>query len=260
MADFFGAGAIYATPLTDASGSAIALPSPVQIGILQNVDMDDSFDTKELYGSLQYPVDIGRGKGKKSFKAAFAQFNALLFNSVFYGQSLTSGYNALYQDLVGSIIPTGAGATSIAITPTAPAGGTSVFAYDLGVQDGNGNPYTRVASSPTSGQYSLTGSTYTFSSLDVGKRVFISYGYSNATNPSTGKVLQINNLPMGQVPSFSVQFFVNRFGNSIWRRFPNCVSTKLSSGFKNDDFTINNFEFSAFADSNNVVEYQSQSA
>ena len=258
--DFFGAGVLFATPTYTSAGVAISNPSPVQFGIVQDVTIDDEAEIKELYGANQYPVDIGRGKAKISIKCKQAQFSANLFNSVYYGQSLTAGYDAVYADTVGTVIPTGVGSTSIHVTPTAPLGGTSVFVADLGVQDGNGVPYTRVASSPTGGQYSLAGSTYTFSDVDVGHTVFINYQYSNATNPATGSILTINNIPMGQVPTFSCQFFNSRRGQSIWRKFPACVATKLSMDFKNDDLVIPDFEIMAFSDSNNVVQYWSFSA
>jgi hypothetical protein len=260
MIDFFGAGVLFATPTFNADGSAIALPSPVQFGIVQDVTIDDESEIKELYGANQYPVDIGRGKSKISIKCKQAQFSAALFNTVYYGQTLTAGYDAIYADTTGAVIPGTAGATSIHITPTAPTGGTSVFVADLGVSDTNGVPYTRVASSPTAGQYSLSGSTYTFSSLNVGSTVFINYQYSNATNPAGGSILTVNNIAMGQVPVFSCQFFNTRRGQSIWRKFPACVATKLSMDFKNDDFSIPDFEISAFADSNNVVQQYSFSA
>lgn len=258
--DYFGAGVLFATPLYDASGNAVAIPSPVQFGIVQGVTIDDEAEVKELYGALGYPVDIGRGKQKISIKCQQAQVTAELFNAVYFGQTIVAGYDAVYNDLTGSVIPTGAGATSIHVTPTAPTGGTSTYVADLGVQDGNGVPYTRVASSPTSGQYALGssagGATYTFSDLDVGKLVFINYQYSNSTNPPTGKLLTINNLPMGQVPVFSAQFFNKRNGRTHWRKFPSCVATKLSMAFKNDDFVVPDFEISCFADPNTGIVQQ----
>jgi hypothetical protein len=261
MADFFGAGVLFASPQSDADGNVITTISPVQFGIVQGVTIDDEQEIKELYGSYKYPVDIGGGKSKLTVKCKQALINAELFNAVYYGQTLTSAYDAIYADTVGTAVPTGAGATSIHISPTAPFGGTSVYVADLGVQDGNGTPYTRVASSPTSGQYTLSGQTYTFNDIDSGKTVFINYQYSNATNPSTGKLLTVYNKPMGIQPVFSAQFFVKRFLNgatrTFWRKFPNCVATKLSMDFKNDDFVVPDFEISAFADSNNIVQQMS---
>jgi hypothetical protein len=247
--DYFGAGVLFATPSYDGSGNAIAIASPVQFGIVQDVTIEDSAENKELYGALQYPVDIGRGKSKLMIKVKQAFVNAELFNSIYYGQTLTAAYDALYGDQAGTSLT-----ASIAITPTAPFGGTSTFVADLGVADGNGVPFTRVASSPTSGQYSLSGATYTFSAIDVNKTAYISYQYSNSTNPAAGKFLSIVNLQMGQVPVFSAQFFVKRNGRTMWRKFPQCVATKLSMDFKNDDFVIPDMEISCFADSNNVIQ------
>ena len=64
----FGAGVLYATQLTDASGNALAanVTSPVKFGVLQEVSLDVSFDTKMLYGNQQFPIAVGRGKGKVS--------------------------------------------------------------------------------------------------------------------------------------------------------------------------------------------------
>ncbi len=264
--DFFGAGVLFATPTFTAAGVAVSAStvSPVQFGIVQNVTIDDEAEIKELYGANQYPVDIGRGKAKISIKCKQAQFSAQLFNTIYYGQTISGTYQGLNADTVGAVIPGTAGATSIFISPTAPTGGTSLYVADLGVQDGNGVPFTRVASAPTGGQYSLaattsTGVTYTFSSQDVGRTVFINYQYSNATNPSTGNLLTVYNIPMGQVPVFSCQFFNTRRSQTFWRKFPQCVATKLSMDFKNDDFVIPDFEISAFADANNIVEQISMS-
>ncbi len=263
--DYFGAGVLFATPTYTAAGVAIATPSPVQFGIVQGVTIDDEADMKELFGANQYAVDIGRGKAKMTIKCEQAQFSAQLFNSVYYGQTLTTGYNAINADSVGTTVPGTAGATSVGVVPTAPLGGTSVFVADLGVQDGNGIPLTRVASAPTGGQYSVTGigsslATYTFGNAQVGSTLFINYQYSNATTPSTQQSLIVYNIPMGNVPVFSAQFYNQRRGQSIWRKFPQCVATKLSMSYKNDDFVIPNFEFGAFADSNNIAQQWSFSS
>jgi hypothetical protein len=51
----FGAGALWGTPLTDYAGNAIANPTPILFGTLQDVSMDISFDVKELHGENQFP-------------------------------------------------------------------------------------------------------------------------------------------------------------------------------------------------------------
>lgn len=254
--DTFGAGALFAVPIADASGTAISNPSPVQFGILQDVTIDDSNEIKMLYGANAYPVDIGRGKGSVTIKAKFASVNALLYNAVYYGQSLVAGYDTLYNDLTGT-----SATASIHVVPAA----TGTYARDLGVQGVDpyggvgGYPFTRVSSSPTSGQYSVTATgTYTFSDLYVGKLVFINYEYTNATLPATAHTLTVVNLPMGSAPTFACHFLAKRqtTGETFYRRFPNCVSTKLSSEYKNDDFTIPDFEATAFADGSGNIQYQ----
>lgn len=273
--DTFGAGALFAIPLNDAFGNAITNPSPVQFGILQNVTIDDTAEIKELYGAQRWPVDVGLGKGKVMIKAKFASINALLFNSVYYGQTLVAGYEALYNDLTGTTVPTGIGATSVNVVASTAVGGTSVFVRDLGVQGADpyggvgGVPYKRVASSPTAGQYTLTtggagatGATYGFSNQDAGKTVFINYEYSNSTNPATDPATSytqtVVNLPMGSAPVFTAEFMAKRqtTGETWFVRFPNCIANKLSRDFKNDDFTIPDFEASAFADSLGNIQYQ----
>jgi hypothetical protein len=60
---------------------------------------------------------------------------------------------------------------------------------------------------------------------------------------------------MGQVPVFSAQFFNSRSGKgAMWRKFPQCVATKLSMDFKNDDFVIPDLEISCFVDANNIAQ------
>ncbi len=63
---------------------------------------------------------------------------------------------------------------------------------------------------------------------------------------------------MGSAPAMQAVFMAKRqtTGETYYRRFPNVVGTKLSMDYKNDDFTINDFEMSAFADSMGNIQYQ----
>lgn len=256
----FGAGVLIGTPVTDAQGNAISLPSPVQFGILQEVDVDEEWELKELYGANQFPVDLGRGKGKVTMKAKAANINAELFNTFIFGVTLHTGYEAIYQDLTGTTLT--AGSTGAGIAPAPPNSG--IYLADLGVQDANAVPFTRVAagSTPTGGQYHVTGATatavYVFSDVDVTAAVkaFINYTYYNNTSPTAARNLSVTNLPMGYAPVFQVDFMAQMHGKTYYIRYPNCISTKLSRTFKNDDFTIPEFDISAFADSSGNISYQ----
>ena len=82
----FGTGVLFGRR-TDVSN-----PTPVQFGGLQGVTLDMSFTTKELFSQYQFPIAIGRGTGKITGKADFAQLNAQAFNDIFFGE--TSGPTA----------------------------------------------------------------------------------------------------------------------------------------------------------------------
>ena len=151
MQFLFGSGVFWGTPLQDASGAAIAVPTPVQLGVMQDISIDISFDTKELYGQSQFPVAVGRGKGKMAGKCKVAQINGRALDSLLFGQGLSAGVTSDVYDVIGAVIPS----SPYIVVPTIPLAGT--WAADLGIRDSNGIPMTRVAAAPTTGQYSLTG-------------------------------------------------------------------------------------------------------
>lgn len=243
----FGAGVMFGTPLQDATGAAISNPSPIEFAVLQDVTVDESYELKELYGAYQFPVAVGRGKGKMNMKAKAANINAQLANTFLYGLTLTAGYEAIIADRTGTAVPT----SPYAITPT-----TATVAAELGVTSAvNGVPYTRVASSPTAGQYSYAAGTWTFSSLDQAKTVFISYAYNKPAGSASGKYLPIQNLLMGVAPVFQVDLQQQYLGKTWYLRFPQCISTKFSRTYKNDDFTIPEFDIDSFADAAGNIAY-----
>ena len=245
MQHAFGSGLLYGIPLTDSSGAAISNPTPVRFGTLQEVSIDISFDVKQLYGQNQFPVAVGRGKGKLSGKAKFAQLNGTLINSLFFGQTLSSGILAAVNDTTGATIP----ATPYQITPTVPSSGT--WALDLGVINSSGLPMTRVASAPATGQYSVSAGVYTFAAADTGQTVFINYRYT-ATSTSAKK-MTITNQPLGYIPSFQVEFNANFQGKQFLISLPNAISNKLAFATKTDDFMVPEFDFEGFADASGNV-------
>lgn len=246
----FGTGVMWATPSIDANGNTIANPTPVQFGELQDSQVDISRDLKELIGQNQFPVAVAAGKGKVGIKSKFARINGQILDTVFSGQGYTSGtLTAINNDTTGAAIP----ASPYQLTVTPPGGGT--FSRDLGVIDWNGGPMQKVASAPTTGQYSVTAAgQYTFAAADTGKLVFINYVYT--TSRAGAKAVSFQNLPMGQTPIFGLDLTVGYAGKSVVWRFPNCVSGKLTFGTKQDDFTQIDLDIAAFADSNGRVFYE----
>ena len=238
----FGSGFMYGIPTADASGAAIANPTPVQFGVLQDISVDFEFDNKLLHGQNQFPVAVGRGKGKVGGKAKFAQVNGTAYNSLFFGGGLSNGIVAAVNDVTGASIP----ATPYKITVTPPNSGT--YLRDLGVRDSNGTPMTRVASAPTTGQYSLDPAlgAYTFAAADTLKVVFINYEYT-ATS-AVAKSMSLVNQPMGYAPTFMAVLSQPYQGKNLHIRLAQCVSKKLSFAAKNDDFVIPELDFDCFAD------------
>lgn len=247
MQNLFGAGTLWATPLTDAFGNTLTAPSPIRLGVTQEISTDISWDTKELYGQLQFAVAIARGKGKISLKVKHAQLNGAVWNNVLLGQTLTTGLVGDVLDTTGAAIPVG-----LSITPTVPNTGT--WSRDLGVRDGNGLPMSRVASAPVSGQYMVTAGAYTFGTGTAGLNVYIDYQYTVA---SGGKVSSVQNLPMGFTPTFRTDFVVPFGGKQLCMTFANCVGSKMALATKLDDFAIPEIDAMAFADpvTGNVFSY-----
>jgi hypothetical protein len=235
----FGTGVGWCTPLTDSTGALIANPAPFLIAGLQNISLDLSAEIKELYGSNAAALAIGRGKQKYAVKVQNAQVNGRIWNSLFFGQTLTAGiYDAVY-DQVGALIP----ATPFQITPTPPSSGT--WGYNLGVRDVNNLAYARVASGPTTGQYSVAAGVYTFAVADVGKTVYIDYNYT-ATSTVAQK-MTIGNPLMGQAPTFQFDMKIPYGGNVFNVTLFSCVATKAGLATKLDDFVYPEFDFSAQA-------------
>lgn len=238
MQFMFGSGAIYATPLYDAGGNAVANPTPVKFLGCQDIAADVSFDSKMLYGTNQMPLVVGRGKGKITVKAKHGQVNGELYNNAFFGQTLTTGQDQILQDINGTAIPS----TPFTITPTPPSSG--VWSADLGVRDHNGIPMTRVASAPATGQYSVAAGVYTFAAADTGLVVYIDYRYT----VTTGKKISLTNQLLGSTPSVALDITVPYQGKQLTFRFPNATGNKLSMATKLDDFTIPEMDFDVFAD------------
>lgn len=244
----FGSGKIIAVPTHLANGSAIAAPTPVVLGTMQEISLDLSVETKELYGSKRYPIAVGQGKGKTEIKAKYAEINGSILGSLFFGKASTAGVKAAVFDFAANI----PSASPYKLTVVPP--NTGQFIADLGVVfAGTGVQLERVSSAPTTGQYMVDAAgAYTFADADDGLAIAVSYEYS-AT--SGGQIWQITNETMGYTPSFNLLLQNEYDGQKLVCKLNRCVSGKLSLPFKSDDFATYDFEASAFADGAGVLGY-----
>ena len=250
----FGAGTMTAVPLQDSSGTVITTPTPAPFGTLQDVTLDFDFEKKPLYGERQFPVALGRGKGKLAGKCKQAKIFAALFNSAFFGQTLTAGFFATYTDTTGTAIPDTPGPYTITVVP--PSSGT--WDTDLGVTAAaTGKQYKRVSAAPATGEYSVAAGVYTFAAVDKLLVMFINYRYT-ATVTGAQKS-SVANLLMGYAPIIQIDLTVSYAGKAMSIRMPNSLPGKMSMNFKNDDWTIPDFDWECFADNSNNVAYYSMS-
>jgi len=88
----FGAGIVFATP---SGGNQPTNPTPVEVGVLQNVKVTLGADIKTLYGQLQYPVDSAIGKRSIKGSFEFALIELLTIQNMFTADSIISGVKAL---------------------------------------------------------------------------------------------------------------------------------------------------------------------
>lgn len=224
------------------------VPTPVEFGTLQDMSINFSWDAKELYGSLQFPRKVCRGKAKIEGKASAAEIRADLFNLVLAGTSAT-----------GSLVMTTDATATVPTTPFAVTVTQGVkFATDLGVIDVSDTsiaiPMKRGATASAAGIYSVEASTgkYTFNTADAGKKVQISYEYTAST---TGTTITLGNPQMGTAPVFAVHAQTTLDGKQLYLKLNCCTSSKLDMSIKLEDFVIPSFDFAAFADSSGVPGY-----
>lgn len=243
VTQIFGVGQIWATPTYDATGTAITNPTPIQFGTVQDVSLSLSWELKKLYGSLDFPVAIGRGQGSVTGSLSAAKINFAALNFVMSGTAAT-GIVDTYDH--AAAIPT----TPFTITPTIPGGGT--FDADLGVLNvTTGRQMTRVASAPATGQYSLAAGVYTFAAADTTQSVVISVRYT-ATTANTQKTT-VSARMMGTAPTFGVDWNMQYMDRVVHYRLHNVTFPKFDFSAKSNDFTIPKLDFEAAADASGQV-------
>jgi len=234
----FGSGVLIGTR-TDIAGA-----TPYNFGLVQEVTIEETATTKELYGQFQRPLAIARGTVKTTGKAKVAQISGLALANLFYGVAPSAGQTATQYGEAAAV------PASSPYTYTAANGAT--FAEDAGVLfAATGLPLKRVASAPTAGQYSVSaGGIYTFASADSGLGLLINYTYGIT---SAGQKITVTNQLLGSTPLFSAKFYTTFQGKQISVQMNACTSSKLSFQSKLEDFVMPEFDFSCFADASNTV-------
>lgn len=227
----FGAGALIGTPV------GIVGAAPVRFGSLQDCSVEFSGDIKMLYGAGQFADDLARGKVKIEGKAKFANIVSSVYASLYFGTVAAAGQDA-FADGEAAIVPAAA-------PYTVNSANAAHWSADMGVvYAATGLALTPVAAAPAAGQYSVAAGVYTFAAADEGAALQISYIYST----TTGVKLPITQQTMGTTPVFQMALVGKFRGGNTILRLNYCVSSKLSLPTKQDDFWIQDFDFSASVD------------
>jgi hypothetical protein len=243
----FGAGALWGNR-TDVTGTGIG---PDQFAILQDVQIDFDWTTKELWGQFQFPVDIARGQAQTPDRPKYACILCAIYCSLFFRQTPAAVQLPVSENEAASVPAT---------TPfTIAVANASGYADDLGVYYANGGNaggrFTRVTTPSAAGQYSVNLATgiYTFAAADANAAVAISYLYT----ATSGKKLVLTNQFMGYTPTFKATFYTTKTTQGAAAGLAlvlnACTASKLSLPTKTDDYEIQEFDFSAFADAAGTI-------
>jgi len=233
----FGIGALYINPV---GGNLASNPTPYQMLTIQDVSVDIGQDLKELVGQYRFADDVAPGQMKITGKFTVGRIDIGMFNQLFFASTEIIGVKNIVSDEVHSIP---------AVTPfTVTVTNSITFTTDLGVRySSNGVALIRVASSPTTGQYSVSAGVYTFAAADTGLGILISYV---ATVSASGNTVQINQQLLGYGPVFELWLAesyqaVAGVNNGI--HLFTCRASKLNRDLKNIDYEKPEIDFSAFA-------------
>ena len=245
----FGPGVMWGERI-DAMGSGIG---PRQFGLMQDVDITYTWTSKELYGQEQFPAALARGQGKITGKAKLARINVLLYSDIFFGLTSQAG-----QQTVSQYEP----ATIPAVPPfNVVAANAATFMYDLGVYyAASSDAFNRVTTPVNPGEYTVNNvGVYTFAAVDQSVAIRISYTYNIV---GVGRQIQITNQVQGTTPYFRATIFQKVSpgqpgpGTQVlpWCMTLNaCHSSSLSFPTAQDAWTLNAFDFMAYADASGNI-------
>jgi len=242
--------AVFGPGILIASRTDITIPSPVNVGFVQEFSIEAAGTIKELFGQNQWPLAVARGTIKGTGKFKSAVISGLAWSAMFYGNTETTTSQINWN--VGSTFT-----LSTASTAAVQVGSSLTFDADLGITYVNtGLPFQRVSTGLEAvGKYSV-GSTspglYNFSAADTtagaAGGTFVKVTYTNTT--SVGGNLTVTNQLIGATPTFQLDYYTN-FNQPASKPFVvrifSCVAAKHMMAFKLEDFMIPEFDFSLFA-------------
>jgi hypothetical protein len=247
----FGSGVALAAPQSS-GGNPAPNPTPVALGVLQNIKLTLGADIKSLYGIDQWAVDTAIGKRSIKGSFEFAQISNLLMSQLFFGDATSAGsVDTTTYPGESHTIP----ATPYEITVTNDAL-TPLVDYGVTFAD-TGIGLKAVATGPTTGEYAVDLATgvYTFAAADTTRPVFINYSWTPASGGST---LTVATHPMGWGPLISLNLVFPYEGGGLGFYLPNVRLGKIDIATKLEDYAMYTTDYEGFAGPNGVpfISYQ----
>lgn len=252
----FGSGVVLAVPQSS-SGNPPVNPTPLGLGVLQNVKMTLGAEIKTLFGQSQWAVDSA--VGKRTIKGTFelAQVSNTLMSQLFFSDAPVANVleTTAYPGEAHSV-PASSGPYTIVVTNASP--GPIV---DWGVTyAATGQPLVNVGSGSlaAAGQYKVVPSTgtYTFDAADALAAILINYEWPAA--PAQGTTLTVQAHPMGFGPVVALNIVFPYEGGVIGFFVPNARLGKIDVATKLDDYAMYTVDYEGFAGAAGIpfVSYQ----
>lgn len=219
------------------------------LGNLKAVKLTMDPTIKTMRGSKQVAMYAGTTEFKFSGSAEFENLSTAILMASGLTQLASGGAAAL------SVVPTMDDVSQTITTNTMTITGMTDCLMvrtpvALGVLPA-GSPMVKVASGPTTGQYSVSGAVITFAAADVtswaGAKPLVTW--LKAATTDLGKITLIN-AEMQQTPYLAIESLAVFDGKYRWHQWPRCIATKLPELDGKDDFAKNKLEFEVLADPN----------
>lgn len=249
----FGPGSLFVTR-TDIAGS------PINIGYANDFSYDEAAESVDLFGTNQYPLLVARGTIKATGKIKIATVSGQALNQAFWGQTISTGslLASLGETQTVSSATTGVTAFTVNVTHQSTGGNVDLgVSYTTAINGIIGLPLLQcTAGAEIVGHYSVTSSgQYNFSTTDNGLALKINYSYPTT---SAGQQITVANEPIGTTPTFQLDHVSTLYGSTLYTRFYQCVSSKLTRAHSLTKFMMPEIDFGFFANQSGNVYTMAQ--
>ncbi|MPS27563.1 MAG: hypothetical protein E2576_11020 [Alcaligenaceae bacterium] len=205
---------------------------PRQFATLQDIGFNFKADVKELFGQKQFSVDAATGTKSLTGKWTSGEYDPILYNALFFGETVSEGSLLLVPDEVGTV-------ADAAITVS----GAATFDRALSVKTTGGVALVQVGASdtPAAGEYKVSNGVYTFAAATAdGTKFLISYTKTSVE----GQTVSLSNRDAGDTVSFEGRFWKkSRSGKTFGMIAPSCIMSSLDLPFKQNDYLLPAAEF-----------------